>query len=380
MKNRILLYLVMGVIATSLPVSAQDAFYQIFSYDNFIPEVVVNNQTAQLQQSLYPDLYETRSVTGDIRWLGENDSVFVDFWQAQGDTVLHLLTELSGIEWQENNFDIYLVRHFNSLGSAAPLILPLGSISNNQTRIAAPEGPPLRFNFIYQLSKRMLLQINRSKDGRKHPLSYHPLMRTGAYRFDNLAMLLAYSVSMHILDVDTTLATVNSAFWKNNFAGHKIFRKNFETKWILTPERTLIDYLADEPPNSQLVALTRPPRANKKVLGGPDPIYIEGLPLKGMLGFTTRINDKNQLQLDKVDPYRLAYANGLVEGDIIRRVNGRLVKNHKKMVEYILESLNTGGSVLQIIREGKTKDLILQPMDLPLFEEEDQLNIYPDSP
>lgn len=356
---------------------AQNAFYSIFDFNSFIPDVIVNENTTELQKALYPNIYNNRSVVGDINWVKANDTSIYDFWSIKRDTILHIITELSGIRWREPFFDIYLVRQFQSFGSSEPLIIPIGSINNGTTNIAAPDGARLKFNLIYQVCRRMLVQLQKTKDNVPHPLSFHPLLRPGPYRFDNMALLLAYSVSLNVLGLDSTMSSLNSAFLKNNFPGLKIFRDHFETEWILTPRKTLVDYISNESFNSDLVRLTRPPQPNQDQNTTEQNPSIEGLPLKGRLGFSTYMNSKNQLVIKDVDPNRLAGVNGLKSGDIIRRINGRLARNHKLMVEYILEGLSLSGSVIEINREGNIMEIILRPVDIPQYEEEQQLQIYP---
>jgi hypothetical protein len=223
----------------------------------------------------------------------------------------------------------------------------------------------------------MLSQLRKTENNIPHPLSFHPLLRPGPYRFDNMALLLAYSASLDILGLDSTINSINSVFWKNNFPGLQIFEKHFEKEWILTPNSTLVNWLSDESYNSDLVRLTRPPRPTQSQTDMEQQPFIEGLPLKGQLGFSTYINSKNQLVIQNVDPNRLASANGLKSSDIIRRINGRLARNHKLMVQYILEGLSLSGSIIEISREGKIMEIIIRPIDTPQYEEEQQLQVYP---
>lgn len=356
---------------------AQNAFYSIFDFNRFIPKVIINDNTVELQKSLYPNIYSNRSVTGDINWVKTNDSSIYNFWRMEGDTILHVLTELSGIRWREPSFDIYLVRQFQSFGSSEPLIIPVGSINNGKANIAAPEGAKQKFNLIYQVSRRMILQLQKTENSIPHPLSFHPLLRPGAYRLDNMALLLAYSVSLDILGLDSTISSINSAFWKNNFPGLQIFRTHFETSWILTPNKTLVDWISNESYNSDLVLLTRPPSPTQSDTDVAQQPNIEGLPLKGYLGFSTYINGRSQIVIQNVDPNRLAGKNGLKNGDIIRRVNGKLVRNHKLMVQYILEGLTMAGSDIEISREGNIMEIIVRPIDIHQYKEEQKLQVYP---
>ena len=342
----------------------------------------INDQTYNLQQSVLPKLYKNQSLRGDIRWLSENDSVLVTFWNEKGDTALHILTEISGIEWVETDFNINLLRYYPSIGSSNPIILPLGGIDNGKFIEAAAEGNRLKMNLIYFLARRMLDQADII-DAAGSPIASHPLMRTGIYRRDNLAMLLTLTTCYSIMGIDSTESAFSSSFWRNKFPGREIFKNYFRDSWILTPDHTLSDWLISEPYNSRLVSVTRPPRKQKPQAYTRPAKYIEYLPLKGQLGFSVKKNESSQLMVYKIDMFRMGYASGLREGDIIRRVDGRLVRNHKQLVEYILENLEQGGAVVEISQDGITKEIIIQPIDTPFMDDEyydyDYDSLYYDS-
>lgn len=356
----------------------QETYYSIFSYDHFTPQVRINDRTASLQASLLPDMYAGRSTARDMRWLTANDSNLVAFWTEKGDTVLHILCELSGIEWNEASFDIYTVRYGPSLGSANPLIIPVGGIARGSLLTAVPTDNRLVLNLVFQLAGRMLDQTVQPEDSIFYPMAAHPLMQPGPYRRDNLAMLLALATCQNMVGYDSTKAAFESAFWQQNVPGIHVFREHFQNGWVLTPEHTLADQVLAEPLGSRLVLATRPPRRPRTTGSAKPRMFVEGLPLKGKLGFAVKHNGSGQLQVSQIDPYRLAYACGLQEGDIIRRVDGMLARNHKDLVERILASYENDGTTLQIIRDGSVESVILQPFELPLFDEEFFEDDYPE--
>ncbi len=358
------LFLIAAVCCLSAVV-AQEAYYSIFSYTHFIPKVSINDRSVSLQAALYPKFYETRSAARDIRWVARNDSQFVAFWLEKGDTVLHILTELAGIPWYEAEFDIYLVRYFPTIGSADPLIIPSGGLKTGSLIEAAPSGNRLVLNLIFQLSKRMLAQAVQPEDPIFLRIADHPLMRPGPYRCDNLAMLLAIATCQNIIGLDSTYDAYHSAFWVEHTPGRRIFEEYFLNKWILTPDHTLADWISKEPYGSRLVSITRPPRMPKRPAGSRDRVFIEGLPLKGQLGLSVRIDETNYLVVDTIDVYRLAYACGLRVGDRIRTVDGYRVKTHRQLVERILDNLEDGGVVLQVLRDDQIETVLIQPMFLP---------------
>lgn len=368
--------MILIVLSLSSGSFAQNAFYSIFKYDGFIPKVHITNQTEQLQKSILPDIYKYRQARTDINWLIQNDSSLNAFWYEKRDTILHVMSELSGIEWNEQEFDIYFVRYYPTIGSHSPLIIPIGGYNNGSFTTAAVSGNRQQFNLLYQLAGRMLDQAKRSDDPAASYIARHPLMRPGAYRHDNLAMLLALSTAYSVMGFDSTEDAYSSTFWKQNHPGRTIFNKYFKDSWLLTPDRTLADWLIEEPYNSHLVNATRPPRIRREDTHQITRKFIEDLPLKGQIGLAVKLNSSNQLEVTNVDVYRAAYAAGIREGDVIRRVNGKLVRNHKTMVEYILETIDTDGALIEVGREGMVIELLMTPMVYdPMLDD----SLYPDS-
>lgn len=362
------------LVLITVTVSAQDTYYSIFTYDHFIPQVAINDRAANLQRAAYPALYNERSAADDIEWVQENDSVLVAFWEEQGDTVLHILTELSGIEWTENDFEIYLVRYFPTIGSANPTIIPYGGISHGSLMKAVPNDNRLIFDLIFQLSGRMLDQAKIPAREIYYPAAGHPLMEPTPYRRDNLALTLALATAQNVLGYDSAMVALESSFIKQNMVGYKIFERYFLNKWILAPDRPLVSLIMAEPYGSSLVRGTRTPRIKKSNAYAGPRLFVEDLPIKGQLGFAVELNSSNQLYVSKIDPYRVGFMSGLIEGDVIRRVNGHIVRNQKAMIEAILETYYTGGATVQIMRDGSLETIILKasnyiPDEGPDFDE-----------
>jgi len=82
--------------------------------------------------------------------------------------------------------------------------------------------------------------------------------------------------------------------------------------------------------------------------------------LKGQLGFSVHVGDNNRLTVDRIDIHRLAYACGFREGDVIRSVDGKRLRTHKQLIEYILEDLDEGGATVAILREGQDETVLMR--------------------
>ncbi len=356
----------------SISAFSQQTNYTLFKYRSFIPAVAINDRSVPLQAAVYPDLYKSRSAEADMKWVAESDSSLVTFWKRKGDTVLHILTELAGVDWREAEFDIYLVRHFPTVGSPEPLIIPIGGIGPKGLLEEAPQDNRLILNLAFQLARRLLAQTERSDEPTAFALTRHPLMRSTPLRRDNLAMLLALVTCQNMLGYDKAKEAFESEFWDRHFPSKQIFQNYLLNKWVLSPEKTLADKILAEPRNSVLVEATRPPRPPKPpTLDGQPVTQIAGLSPTGKFGFTVRYETGNALVIDTIDMYRLAYANGLRTGDQIKRVEGQVVRTFRDLVEKILNGLERGGAEIEYVRDNKIQMLTFQTIMLPVIREDD---------
>ena len=366
------LFVALGLLLMVGSASAQDTYYSIFSYSGFIPKVSLNDRSASLQTALLPKMYTERSAYGDLRWVQDNDTALVNFWDSSGTDILHVMSELAGLDWKDGEFNVYVVRNAPSTGSGEPVIIPYGGIVENGLTAAVPTDNRLKLNLIYQLAQRMLAQAIQPEDSVYLPVAAHPLMRPSPYRRDVVAMLLALGTARVVMGMDSTDAAWNSAFWQQHFPGRQILETYLMGKWVLTPDQPLVYWMSQEPYGSELVRATRPPRPAEEDYSRPQRLFVAGLPLKGELGFSTRINDDNRLVIDQIDTYRLAYANGLREGDIIRRVDGSLVRTQRALVEKLLDRLaDPGSTTIEIVRDGQRQVLAFQRIMLPNWESPD---------
>ena len=334
-----------------------------------LPRVTLNTRAAAFQSSLYPEFYRANSLARDLRWVRTHDGALIAFWQQSGDRILSLLAQLSGLDWIEREFDFYLLRYYPSMGAPDPLAIPLGGVRRGQVTVAAPEGSLLQLDLIYQLAHRILMQAEYTDNASARTVALHPLMQPGPYRRDNLALLLALVTAQEVIGLDSTLAAYNSAFLVERTPGRQIFEEYLLSRWVLSPSRTLARYLAEEPSDSPLVQATRAPRRSMSDLAARRE-YVEGVPLKGQLGFSVQVGGDNRLVVDRIDTTRLAYECGLRRGDVIRSVDGRRARTHKELAELLLDRLDRGGATVSILRNGEHQTVVIQPGGMIGEEEE----------
>ena len=357
----ILARLLVTVGFTAAVVSAQDTAAPVSPERPLVPEVTINSHAVPIQQSIFPEYYRVHSVTDDIAWVTAGSREITTFFQEHADSLLRLLTTLSGIPWQEKQLELYLVRYLPSFGSSDPLILPVGGIRQGALVEAMPAGAPLKFNLMYHLADRMLSQSSRSATA-DTAITNHILMQYLPYRRELLTLLLTIETSRRLLGNDSTRAAYESPFWIRHINGRRIFEDYLLSKWSLSPEKPLVRWLVEQPVDSEFVALTGQIEVTTDENRKPHRQYIEGLPLKGQFGFSVKLNGANNLVVEKIDDSRLAYLCGLRSGDVIKQVNGKHPRTQKELMETIVSAFDVSSVMLQIARDGKAQTILLRPI------------------
>ena len=224
-----------------------------------------------------------------------------------------------------------------------------------------PSGAALKLNLIYYLTDRMLSQSARDTMI-DTTITNHPLMQYLPYRRELLTLLLAVETGRKLLGNDSTRAAYESPFWIRHVNGRRIFEEYLLTKWSLSAERPLTQWLAEQPIDSDFVSLTGEVEISVDEPSKVSRQYIEGLPLKGQFGFSVKLNSGNNLVVERIDESRLAFLCGLRRNDVIKQVNGKRPRSQKELVELIVANFDVSGTFLQISREGKAQTILLRPV------------------
>ena len=341
------------VLFAAVPISAQTDWSA-----GRRPTVLFDSKNVELQTSLYPTYYRTEAATDDMRWVQAHAAEIDSFWQQSGDSVLTVLSHLAGVTWNEQVIEIALLRYYPTIGNSEPMILPIGGLRVGSLTEAIPPGLPTQLNLIYRLAHRLLLDASNAHSDAAFGLANHPLAQPGPYYRDLLAFHLAYSTAKAVLGPDSALAAYQDPFWKRNLPCRELYEQYLLGNWQLSEEKPLVGWLAKEPYDSRLMQAISPlvdmteTEARRQT--------VEGLPEKGLLGFSVKINDDNLLVVDRIDNSRLAHKAGLRTGDVITRVAGVRPRTHKELMELILNGLDRGSVSVQVSRSGKSETVLIR--------------------
>lgn len=370
--KQLLLILSIVFIGSTLPAQDQvfeDTSFQFditqFAVDNIYPDVpkvefIIDN--LNLMRAFYPLHYENeQQIRRDIRFVNRNDSVFYAVWDSLGYTILATMTSLSGIEWVEQDLKIHLMKYLPRDRIYNPALFPLEGIKTKNYVEAAPTGLHQLMNLIILLSGRNIQQVF-DPISIQHYLGDHPLLQQSAYRFDVIAMTLAMATAEYIIQPDSLELILVSESWKRHNPGWNTYENHFRHNWLLTSETPLVAYLANEPYNSSLVNLTRPPRIIRpkpEKTAEDEPVILSAG--GGRLGFSVIKTPLGLFEVVDVDTLGLGYASGLQIGDLIKRVNGKVVRSARDLMGKIVDKLDTDGVYMIVLREEQEVGILLLP-------------------
>lgn len=373
----ILLIVFTGSFVFAQDLADEDSTFQFdmtrFGVNNIYPDVpavefVIDN--LNLMRAFYPLHYENeQEIRRDIRFVNRNDSVFNAVWDSLGYAILTTMTSLSGIEWVEQDLKLYLMKYLPRDRVYDPAMFPLEGIKTNNYVEAAPTGRHQLMNLIVLFSGRNIQQLYDPRSI-QHYLSDHPLLQPSGYRFDVLATTLALATAKYIIQPDSLELILATDSWKRHNPGWNTYENHFRYDWVLTSETPLVTYLANEPYNSALVNLTRPPRINRPK--PEDLIVVEPAKLSaggGRLGFSVIKTPPGLLEIVDIDTLGLGFTSGLQIGDLIKRVNGEVVRSTRDLMGKIINKLDSDGVYMIVLREGQEVGILLLPSAGPDAED-----------
>ncbi|UCD94994.1 MAG: hypothetical protein JSU69_02780 [Candidatus Zixiibacteriota bacterium] len=327
-----------------------------------LPVVSFKTDNRLFMKALYPEIYANEyKVNRDIRWVRRNDSALAVTWDSLGYTVLAMLEDLSGIKWREHEISISLMKYLRAASLYDPPALPLEGIRMERYIEAAPGGLHQLLNLIKILAGRNIMQVELPGLARL-PIYNHPLLDKTAYRFDVTTLTLTLACAEMIIPSDSLNDILGSQQWLRHNPGWELFENHFRYSWMLSVEQPLIAYLSREPHDSHLVGLTYPPRP--RATEPEDNQSAKAVRLSaggGRLGLSVTKSPAGLLEVVDVDTLGLAFANGLMPGDQIKRCNGEVVRNARDLMGKILDKLDTEGVYLIIARQGEELGLLLLP-------------------
>lgn len=331
---------------------------------NSLPRVRFSYGSGDYLYALNADLYPTPGdLKAERRWIKRQAKELDVFWALYGDSVLASLSTYAGTPWKKSPIRIDLVRYLSSWELPTPPTLPLGGRRLVGIIEAGPSGPERLIQLIHLLAHQLLSSASIIE----YPQLNHALMRRSPYHRENMVNLLTLSVAADILHYDAFLKTINSATFARRHPGYDLLFADLWGIWTLSETSPLISYLATEAFDGAIRFKADSSLAARDIQREVAQTEAQrGLPSGGQLGLALE-KVASGYKVIESDPEKLAFAYGILEGDVIHSVNGFSSKKLREFYRELLSTYEAGGAELRIRRDNDefTVMIKLAPIGFP---------------
>ncbi|MFQ5606908.1 MAG: PDZ domain-containing protein [Candidatus Zixiibacteriota bacterium] len=314
--------------------------------------------------ALNADLYPTAGdLKAEKRWIKKQAKDLDLFWRFYGDSILASLSTYSGVAWSGGSITVELVRYLSAWELANPPTLPLGGRRRAGIIEAGPSAAERLIQLIHLLAHQLLDRAPRLE----YPHLKSALMKRSPYHSENMLNLLALSVAADILHYDAFLETINSPRFARRRPGYELLFSELWGIWTLSQSSPLISHLATEAFDGSVRFRADSSLAAQEIRREVSQIQSHrGLPPGGQLGLALE-KVAGGFKVSDADPEKLAFAYGILEGDVIRSVNGLPAKKLREFYRELLNTYEAGGAELRIRRDNNefTVTIKLAPAGFP---------------
>lgn len=319
-----------------------------------IPDVTVVGNSPGLAFAMYPEFYRTidDAAAADSTFRSATIIETEVFWEKHGKQILTLVSDLSGLPWKEKSFPLYLVEEAPSWGISDPLVYPIQYWRRGDLVRMAPVGDARAFVMAYLLAQRIFLQL---PDGKGPEVLKHPLFERGLGTRDVMANLVAYWTTVEIFGEKPAIDFVKNSGFMLESPGLNLISSKFLPGWRLSKKKPLVQWVKEEPVDSDLVKEAKGFRASLGIpaLEGRKP----GTPDRGLIGLRPRITPDGDVVVWAVEPGKLAEKAELQPGDIFVRVGGVTVTNSRDVMLRMVGVLKNDEAVpIEVERDGHLID------------------------
>lgn len=332
-----------------------------------LPRVRFSYGDGDYLYALNADLYPTPGdLKAERRWIKTQARELTVFWRLYGDSVLASLSTYAGVPWKNSPIQIDLVRYLSAWELPAPPTLPLGGRRLAGIIEAGPSGPERLMQLIHLLAHQLLSSVSRIE----YPQLNHALMKRSPYHRENMVNLLALSVAADILHYDAFLKTINSATFARRHLGYDLLFADLWGIWTLSESSPLTGYLATEAFDGAIRFKADSSLAAREIRREVAQTQAQrGLPTGGQLGLALE-KVASGYKVVESDPEKLAFAYGILEGDVIHSVNGFSSKRLREFYRELLSTYEAGGAELKIRRDNVEFTVLIRlaPIGFPGLE------------
>lgn len=345
--------MVLGIaLATLLPATPSPA------QEAGIPVVRFHVEAAaELLETAYPERYGpgTRALEEDLEWAREHAGRVTDRWSEWGPLYLQRLEDLAGLAWPARQIDVYLVRAWPVVSIEHPLVLALESIRAPGGRdVPVPEDEDVRSLLLAHQLAHHLLDDPDFLPAEDRARAYdHPLMSQGDFAVEALVNWLVYRALEDMWGEGRVERAASNEVWRAYNPSHDFVVDELEPRHRLSRTATLADWLAANPEGSEIF------RVREGYLRQAD-LPLQPVPERERTadrgaGIELAASYEGEIFVAYVDEGSPAARFGVLEGDLVRTIEGRPVGNDVAAAQTALDASwrEDGELNLSVEREGE---------------------------
>jgi hypothetical protein len=294
-----------------------------------IPVVRFHVETAaELLQTAYPERYGLggAALEEDLEWAREHAGSVTEGWDERGPLFLQRLEDLAGLPWPARQIDVYLVRVWPVVSIEHPLVLALDAIRAPGGReVPVPEDEDVRSLLLdHQLAHQLLDDPDFLPEDERAPAYGHPLMSEGDFAVEALVNWLVYRTLEDMWGEERLERAASNEVWRAYNPSHGFVVDELEPRHRLSRTATLADWLAANPEGSEIF------RVREAYLRQAN-VPVEVVPAErerttgSEAGIDLGATYEGRIFVAYVDEGSPAARVGVLEGDVVRTIEGRLV-------------------------------------------------------
>ncbi|MGH7565128.1 MAG: PDZ domain-containing protein [Gemmatimonadota bacterium] len=280
----------------------------------------------ELLQTAYPDRYgvDGGRLAEDVEWARDHSEEVTGWWESQGMLFLQRLEDLTGLPWRYRQIDVYLVRYWPVISIEHPLVLALDAIrlpGGEETPV--PEEEDVRALLLAHQVAHHLLDDPEFVPDEALPAAFdHPLMAPGNYAVEALVNWVVYRALGELWGESRLRAAVTNELWRAYNPNHGFVVDELEPRHRLSRLATLADWLEANPEESEIFRVREAylEQSTTPVAAIPERERATG----NDYGLDLAATYEGRIFVAYVDEGSPAARSGLVEGDVLLTIEGRL--------------------------------------------------------
>lgn len=291
------------------------------------PALHLRSSAEELLEIAYPARYggDPRVIQDDIEWVREHDDELIEWWERQGPLFLLRASDMAGLPWPYRDIEVYLVRNWPVVSIEYPLVLALDAVQGPGGSAVVPRDDDLRVLLLaHQVVHYLLDDPPGGAAGADVRTYEHPFMTPGSFEGEALVNWVTYTALEDLWGRARLDRATGSELWRAYNPNHEFVVQELMRGRRLSRTAPLSRWLAENPRGSSIFRVADDYRRRAGVADRPAGEAAPGLSGTAF-GIDLGASYDGRIFVAYVDTGSAADRAGLLQGDVVRTIEGRAV-------------------------------------------------------